>query len=39
MCSAAQASEGQTLPKFLMAGCHHSGEWITAMGMVYFTEQ
>jgi len=22
-----------------MHGCHHSGEWITAMGMVYFIEQ
>ena len=26
-------------PSFIMHGCHHSGEWITAMGMVYFIEQ
>lgn len=26
-------------PSFVMHGCHHSGEWITAMGMVYFIEQ
>ena len=27
------------LPKVMMNGCHHSGEWITAMGTVYFFEQ
>jgi hypothetical protein len=26
-------------PSFVMHGCHHSGEWITAMGMVYFIER
>ena len=27
------------LPVVFMHGCHHSGEWITAMGMVYFFEK
>lgn len=27
------------LPRIMMHGCHHSGEWITAMGTVYFFEQ
>ena len=26
-------------PTVMMNGCHHSGEWITAMGTVYFFEQ
>jgi hypothetical protein len=29
----------EELPKVFMHGCHHSGEWITAMGTVYFFEQ
>ena len=29
----------EDLPKVFMHGCHHSGEWITAMGTVYFFEQ
>jgi hypothetical protein len=29
----------EPLPKVFMHGCHHSGEWITAMGTVYFFEQ
>jgi hypothetical protein len=37
--TAAAPQKRPDLPKVMMHGCHHSGEWITAMGTVYFFEQ
>ena len=33
------AADRWCAPQVFMHGCHHSGEWITAMGAVYFFEQ
>ena len=37
--SEAEGKKQPNLPRIMMHGCHHSGEWITAMGTVYFFEQ